>query len=226
MPCFWRGLLEALFAEGVCLVATSNVEPENLYRNGLQRGRFLPAIDLLNIHTEVLHLQTKTDYRLRTLQKAGVYFHPNTPENEQAVKQCFLELTHFEPIEQTPISINDRQIQTLAIASEVIWFDFQALCSVPRSQMDYLEIAKMYHTVLLSNVPRIAASDVTAATYFINLIDVFYDSQVKLILMAESPLDEIYPSGPKAFEFERTKSRLEEMQSVEYLHKPHLAQAE
>lgn len=215
------GLFEALFHEGVSLVATSNVAPDDLYRNGLQRARFLPAIALINHHCQVLHLQSKTDYRLQTLEKAGVYFSPLSEESEKNMLACFQELTHHINQLDSHIRIHDRDIPVRGVGSDVIWFDFDVLCSVPRSQEDYLELASQYQTVLLSGLHAIAEGADDKATYLIHLIDVMYDYQVKIIISSDVAIDAIYPEGRLRFAFERTQSRLQEMQSGEYLQRPH-----
>lgn len=216
------GLLNALSERGVILVATSNTPPEQLYAQGLQRQRFLPAIELLNQHTQVLHLATQADYRLKALARSGVYFTPADSAAAHAMQHCFTELTHGGQVEAAKLEINGRTIDVVALGSEVVWFDFAVLCAIPRSQLDYLEIAKRYHTVLLSNVPCIAPGDLTTVTYLIHLIDILYDHRVKLILSAAGDIDALYPVGDKGFEFTRTRSRLHEMQSNEYLHQGHL----
>lgn len=214
-------LLEALFNEGVILVTTSNIPPDELYRNGLQRARFLPAIALLKKHTEIISLQSQTDYRLRELTQAGVYFSPLNDQNKQKMQQLFEHLTYGIADKNHQLNINEREITTLACTHNIAWFEFNVLCHTPRSQMDYLEIAQTFHTVFVSNIPKIAPHDVNSARYLINLIDIFYDCKVKLILSAEVPITEIYTQGELQFAFQRTCSRLLEMQSEEYLHLPH-----
>lgn len=215
------GLFKALFECGVSLVGTSNVAPDDLYRNGLQRARFLPAIELLKQHTEVLHLETSTDYRLKTLSKAGVYFTPLNADSDAKMQACFQDLTHHINELDTHLLIHDREVPVRGLGSDVIWFDFDVLCSVPRSQDDYLDIASQYQTLLLSGLDQIAEGADDKATYLIHLIDVMYDYQVKIIIASEVPIEAIYPKGRLRFAFERTQSRLQEMQSTEYLHRPH-----
>ena len=216
------GLFQALFARGVCLVATSNQPPDDLYKSGLQRNNFLPAIALIKEHTEVIAFDSKKDYRLRTLQQAGVYFTPLNETSQQAMQHCFDSLAHGSACYGDIQYIAERPIQTIAIAHDVVWYDFKVICNVPRSQHDYLEIAQMYSTVLISNVPKIPVLNETAITYLINLIDVFYDAKVKLILSAATAVDDIYSEGRQLFAFQRTRSRLIEMQSADYLHAEHL----
>lgn len=214
-------LLEALFAEGVCLVATSNVAPDDLYRNGLQRSRFLPAIALLQAHTHICHLPSEQDYRCLTLQQAGVFFTPLTAENEAQIRALFAKLSHNEAANHAPLRINDRDIAVVASVADVAWFRFDALCSLGRSQLDYLEIAMLYSTVIITEVPALSAAQSDLALYFIYLIDVLYDAKVKLILSAAVPIADIYTQGRQSFVFARTVSRLQEMQSESYLHQAH-----
>lgn len=216
-------LLEALFNEGIILITTSNIPPDELYRNGLQRNRFLPAIALLKQHTQIISLQSQTDYRLRELTQAGVYFCPLNNQNKEKMQQLFDHLTHGSAQHNKILQINDREIQTIACSQNIAWFEFNILCHVPRSQMDYLDIAQTFHTVFLSNVPKIAAKDVNSARYLINLIDILYDKRVKLVISSVVPILELYTEGELHFAFQRTCSRLLEMQSEEYLHLPHQA---
>lgn len=215
-------LLSALFAEGITLISTSNVKPEDLYRNGLQRDRFLPAIELLKQHMRVVHIETTTDYRLRTLESAGVYFYPLNEKSEEAMWTQFRHLSNGEWEEAKILTIADRPIPTLYCSSNTAWFDFNVLCQVPRSQQDYLEIACTFPTVLLSHVPKIPSEADHLITYLINLVDIFYDARVKLIISAAVPVQELYSEGGRlSFSFQRTCSRLLEMQSHEYLEQPH-----
>jgi len=215
------GLLEALFARGICLIATSNIEPDELYKNGLQRARFLPAIECIKQHTEVFHLAIETDYRLRVLEKAGVYFSSLDHKTQEAMHACFQQFSHGVSPTTEPIIINERSIPVVQCANDIVWFDFDVICNVPRSQNDYLEIATLFNAVMVSNVPKIAPEQDTLITYFIHLVDVFYDANVKLIISSEVPIEEIYPSGRKHPAFRRTQSRLQEMQSRDYLHRAH-----
>ncbi|MFN7098537.1 MAG: cell division protein ZapE, partial [Gammaproteobacteria bacterium] len=213
------GLMEAIFQRGVTLVATSNVEPDELYHNGLQRGNFLPAIELIKRNTLVWHVDSSQDYRLRHLSQFGGYIYPLNDNADIQLKTLYRHLAHGAIDEPGVISINQRDITYRAMHADAIWFEFNILCNVPRSQMDYIEIANQFNSVIVSNVPIIGQDQLNAATYLINLVDVFYDSRVKLVLSAAARLDELYPAnGGMTFEFERTKSRLQEMQSEEYWH--------
>ncbi|CAM4388831.1 MAG: Cell division protein ZapE [Legionellaceae bacterium] len=214
--------LAALFDEGVTLIATSNVPPDDLYKNGLQRGRFLPAIDLLKTHLHVFYANVMMDYRLRTLAQAGVYFSPLGILAEQQLMKHYINLTHTSHCNEQIITINGRTIKTISCTTEVVWLDFKELCHSPRSQRDYLEIARLYNTVIVSNVPYIKSNQDNVIIYFIHLIDVFYDTKVKLILSAETTIDKLYTQGRYQFEYQRTQSRLLEMQSHEYLNSMHL----
>lgn len=217
-------LLKALFAEGITLVATANVAPDDLYRRGAQRENFLPAIELIKKNMEVVHLQTALDYRMRDLEQVKAYYAPLNAETDLAMYNVFQQLSHQKHVNQVPLSVEGRLINTLGLAEGIAWFDFQALCSVPRSQLDYLEIANCFHTVLLSNVPQIDMHQDNLARYLISLVDVFYDTRVKLIVSAAVSLEDLYPEGRLSFEFKRTRSRLFEMQSREYLTRPHLGE--
>jgi len=216
-------LLDGLFARGVTLVATSNIEPAGLYKDGLQRARFLPAIALLERHTKVLNVDGGIDYRLRTLKQSKLFYTPHDPETETSLAESFDRLCPDAEHIQGPIDIEveGRSIEVLKEADDVAWFDFYALCDGPRSQNDYIELAREYHTVIVSNVPVFTERNDDQARRFIYLVDEFYDRRVKLILSAEAHYMDLYQSGRLAFEFERTQSRLQEMQSEEYLAEEH-----
>ena len=216
-------LLECLFEQGMTLVATSNIVPDELYRDGLQRARFLPAIDLLNRHTRVLNVDGGTDYRLRLLEQAELYHCPLGDAAERYLTERFatLETEHGDHQEEVGLMVEGRPILARKVSDDVVWFDFRALCDGPRSQNDYIEIAREYHTVLLANVERMGAGADDLARRFINLVDEFYDRAVKLIITAEVPIEDLYAGGRLEFEFQRTRSRLLEMQSRDYLSLPH-----
>ena len=218
-------LLKALFERGVALVATSNIVPDRLYENGLQRSAFLPAIALLNKYTDVINLDSGTDYRLRTLVSAHLYHAPLSEESDKALYGYFDQLSPDSNAVRMnePLEVEGRRILARYEADDVVWFDFLALCDGPRSQNDYIVLSKEYHTVLVSGVPVFKAANDDQARRFINLVDEFYDRRVKLILSAEKPLLELYCGGRLAFEFQRTISRLQEMQSKEYLAEAHRA---
>ena len=217
------GLFEGLFHRGVTLVATSNIIPDGLYKDGLQRARFLPAIALLNQHTEVVNVDGGTDYRLRCLEQAELYHTPLDAEADKSLQASFKNLVPDvnEIVQSTSINIEGRPIAARFLAEDVIWFDFAAICDGPRSQHDYIEIAKEFHAVLVSDIPIITVENEDLARRFINLVDEFYDRSVKLIISAAVPIPELYQGTRLAFEFDRTVSRLLEMQSHEYLALPH-----
>jgi len=215
------GLLDALFTRGVVLVTTSNIEPSGLYKDGLQRARFLPAIALLNQFTKVCNVDGGIDYRLRALKQAELFYTPLDEGAQESIKKSFLSLAPEQGLQKQSIEVLGRKIETVMCADDVVWFDFYALCDGPRSQNDYIELAKIYHAVLISNVPVMGEKSDDLARRFVNLIDEFYDRHVKLIISAEATIDKLYVGGILDFEFERTKSRLLEMQSHEYLAKEH-----
>ena len=216
-------LFDALFALGVTLVATSNVEPSHLYENGLQRRRFLPAIDLLYKHTDVEHMADGLDFRLRALEQAEIYHCPLDQQAELGLAKSFAALAPDQPEEGVTLQIEGRGIETRMLADDVVWFDFAALCDGPRSQNDYIELAMVYHAVLVSDVPVFSGLKENAARRFISLVDEFYDHGVKLIISGAAPITELYQGERLRFEFERTQSRLLEMQSHEYLAGSHRA---
>ncbi len=217
-------LLQALLAEGITLITTANTAPDDLYRNGIQREYFMPAIQLLKQHLEVLHLTTQYDYRLRVLEQAGAYHYPLGASADEFMRNNFKQLAHvdFTQGQQEALLIEGRTIAVVSYVGQVAWLDFKVLCNVPRSQLDYLELARRFDTVLLSNVPKIEAQQDNLARYLINLVDVFYDARVKLVIAAAAPITELYRGGRLAFDFKRTQSRLLEMQSKEYISQPHL----
>ena len=216
-------LLTGLFERGVTLVATSNSHPEDLYKDGLQRQRFVPAIELLCRHTDVVEIGGDVDYRLRLLQQAGTYLTPDDAAARRRLRQFFDESASSQITESADLNVNGRPIRARLCAKGIAWFDFEALCEGPRSQNDYIELARWYPTVMLSGVPVLDADHENQARRFVALVDEFYDRRVKLILSAAAPADSLYAGSRIAFEFERTVSRLVEMQSIDYLAAPHLA---
>ncbi|MCP1675160.1 cell division protein ZapE [Natronocella acetinitrilica] len=215
------GLLDALFMKGVTLVATSNIPPDKLYRDGLQRERFLPAIRLLETHTRVLNVDGGTDYRLRYLEQAEIYHTPADEAAAAALKEEFEHLAPEKPRYDSSILVEGRKIPVRARADDVVWFDYKAICEGPRSQVDYIEIAREFHTVIISGVPILDGDSDESARRFISLVDEFYDRHVKLLLSAAAPVEELYQGKRLAFEFDRTVSRLREMRSSEYLGSAH-----
>ncbi|MBT5701137.1 MAG: cell division protein ZapE [Gammaproteobacteria bacterium] len=215
------GLLDEMFKLGVTLVATSNVEPDHLYENGLQRRKFLPAIELLNTHTLVHNMDGGLDYRLRALESAEIYHFPLDDAAETGLQAAFHSISPDEGRAAVVLPIEGRDIATRRCGDGVAWFEFAALCDGPRSQNDYIELARLFQTVLIGNVPRFGEQKEDQARRFISLVDEFYDRSVKLILSAESPILDLYHGRRLAFEFQRTESRLQEMQSKEYLSRQH-----
>ena len=258
------GLFAALFERGVTLVATSNVQPRDLYKDGLQRQRFIPTIDLLERHLDVVAVDGAVDYRLRQLTQAGTYLPSGAPDTLQRLKELFGQLADHEanggaalagpsahsksgaavpstspaatravnqsgrpwpataPIDTAhSIEIEGRRIPVVCESGGVVWFDFMALCSGPRSQNDYIEIARDYQSVIVSDVPVLDTLHEDEARRFIALVDELYDRNVNLIVSAAAPPTDLYRGDRLAFQFERTASRLIEMQSEEYLAREH-----
>jgi cell division protein ZapE len=212
-------LLRGLFKRGLCLVSTSNYAPDLLYPDGLHRDRILPAIELLKEHQDIVRVDAGQDYRRRALSKAKVYFSQLDSDTDKALRNLFDSLA--ERADQSPmITIENRQISALRRAGGVIWFDFATLCGGPRSQNDYLEIAKQFHTLVLSSVPIMSVAMSSEARRFTWLVDILYDQKVKLIVGAQGEAESLYKSGMLANEFHRTVSRLIEMQTDEYLVTP------
>lgn len=217
-------LLGRLFSLGVGFVMTSNHPPEKLYPDGLHRDRFLPTIDLLRANLDVVEVGAGVDYRQRALDRIDTYLTPLGPRTETRMAQAFVELAEAED-DPPVLSIEARQIRVRRRAGGVVWFDFSVLCGGPRSQIDYLEIAAQFHTVLLSNVPQMAAGQAAEARRFTWLVDVLYDHAVNLIVSAEVPPESLYTAGALVHEFQRTTSRLQEMQSRDYREAPRRAVA-
>ena len=215
-------LLRALFDNGVTLVATSNQAPKDLYREGLQRDRFLPAIALLENHLEVVELAGDLDYRLRALEQAEVYYTPHTQAVDETLTTRFIDIAPEPGIIGAWIEIDGRTIETRRHADGVVWFDFDTLCDGPRATGDYIEIALCHHTIILSNVPVMDNDTSDAARRFINLIDELYDRNINLLVSAAAHAEGLYTGRRLVQPFKRTVSRLREMQSHDYLARPHL----
>lgn len=209
-------LLDALFENGVGFVTTSNFKPDDLYPDGMHRDRILPAIELLKAHLEIVGVDNGTDYRRRTLEQAKLYHMPLGPIADAEMTESFDRLAESRD-EDPVLQIESRKILARRRAGGVVWFDFKTLCGGPRSQNDYLEIATQFHTVLLSDVPHMPVRMASEARRFTWLIDVLYDRRVKLILSAAMAPEDLYTEGPLVHEFPRTVSRLNEMQSKEFL---------
>lgn len=212
-------LLSELFKNGVQFVMTSNYRPDTLYPDGLHRDRVLPAIRLLEEKLDVLNVDAGIDYRRRTMAQVQVYHYPLGNEANRALRAAFSEIAGV-PDESPLLHIEQRELKALRRAGGAVWFDFHTLCGGPRSQNDYLELANRFHTVVLSDVPKMTPRMASEARRFTWLVDVFYDHKVKLLMSAEVPADQLYTEGTLANEFTRTVSRLVEMQSLEYLEAP------
>lgn len=216
-------LFRHLFERGVTLVTTSNVEPNGLYHNGLQRQRFLPAIALLEQHTDVLHIGGDLDYRTRALEQAGTY-HLGTGElTDEKLRKEFHALTCVERHEGArSLLIDNRELPVVMWDDGIAWFTFEQLCETPRSTHDYIQIAEYFHTVIVSDVPVMGPLQDDAARRFVNMIDEFYDRSVNLVVSAAAQPQRLYNGSRLTFEFERTASRLHEMQSHDYIAREHL----
>ncbi|MFB1075965.1 cell division protein ZapE [Vibrio diabolicus] len=216
-------LLQEMFKRQMILVATSNIEPQNLYRNGLQRARFLPAIDMILVRCDVLNVDSGVDYRLRTLEQAEIYHYPLDEQANINLNKYYQQLTGERQIVAHQIEINHRQLEVIEASDGVLHASFAQLCQTARSQNDYIELSRIYHTVLLADVQQMNRKIDDAARRFIALVDEFYERNVKLIISAEVPMEDLYTEGQLEFEFKRCLSRLTEMQSHEYLAREHLA---
>ena len=215
------GLFGALVDAGVTLVITSNAAPQDLYRDGLQRQRFMPAIALIERCTEVINVDAGTDYRLRQLERAPLYISTRAHDADRLLAQRFEAIAGDAGESGGSLEIEGREIPVRQRHAGVVWFDFEAICAGPRSQADYIEIARGFHTVVISGVPRFDAARDDEARRFISLVDEFYDRGVKLVASAEGPPASLYQGERLAFEFQRTASRLTEMQSHAYLERAH-----
>jgi cell division protein ZapE len=209
-------LLDAMFKNGIGMVTTSNFHPDALYPNGLHRPRILPAIALLKAQMQVISVDNGTDYRRRTMELVKLYHSPLGADADSQMEQAFNQLAESKD-EDPVLHIEAREIAAKRKAGGIVWFDFKTLCGGPRSQNDYLELATQFHTVLLSNVPQMHVRHASEARRFTWLVDVLYDRRVKLILSAAVAPEDLYTEGPLAHEFPRTASRLNEMQSAEFL---------
>jgi cell division protein ZapE len=209
-------LLQSMFDHGVGFVTTSNFKPDDLYPDGLHRDRILPAIDLLNAKLEVITVDNGTDYRRRTLERVKLYHTPLGPQADAQMDAAFSALAECQD-EAPVLTIEHREIRARRKAGGVVWFDFASLCGGPRSQNDYLELASQFHTVMVSDVPQMSVNMASPARRFTWLVDVLYDRRVKLILSAAVPPEALYTEGPLSHEFPRTVSRLNEMQSAEFM---------
>ncbi|HIF2380279.1 TPA: cell division protein ZapE [Salmonella enterica] len=216
------GLMKALFARGITLVATSNIPPDELYRNGLQRARFLPAIDAIKQHCDIMNVDAGVDYRLRTLTQAHLWLTPLNDETRRQMDKLWLALAGAAREHAPTLEINHRPLSTLGVENQTLAVSFATLCVEARSQHDYIALSRLFHTVLLFDVPAMTPLMESEARRFIALVDEFYERHVKLVVSAAAPLYEIYQGERLKFEFQRCLSRLQEMQSAEYLKREHM----
>lgn len=214
-------MFQKLFDRGITLVATSNIAPDGLYKNGIHRDRFLPAIELVKKKCTVLNVDAGIDYRLRVLKQANLFHFPLTHDSEIWMAKRFGALTQHHEYSDEPITVNERVVQTRGHTEDVLWCDFAELCMKPRSPADYIELANTYNTVLLGKVPALGDTIADATRRLIYLVDEFYDRRVKLLVTSQASIIELYSGEKLAFEIERTRSRLLEMQSDEYLKEEH-----
>ena len=217
------GLLKAMFEQGITLVTTSNIEPAQLYQDGLQRDRFLQAIERIQRRLEVVRLEDDTDYRTRTLERSGTYLVSVDGRARDWLEEHLQALAPRCLRREEPLSVNGRAIPTRALAEGVAWFHFDALCRQPCSTRDFLELAQLFHTLLLEEVPDFHEGADEAARRFIHLIDALYDHRVKLVLSAAAEPEGLYRSGRLGDLFVRTASRLAEMRTRQYLGQPRQA---
>jgi cell division protein ZapE len=210
-------LFDGLFRRGVVLIITSNVPPADLYKDGLQRRRFLPAIAAIEAHMDLVHLAGGVDYRLRELEQAPTYLDSALPSTAAQLKQRFASLAGGTSGGGATLSIEGRPLTALATGPGLVWFDFKDICEGPRSQHDYIEVARLYHTVFISNIPQFTPDNENAARRFIMLIDEFYDRCVNIVVSAAAPPNALYHGTKLQLEFQRAASRLIEMQTQPYL---------
>lgn len=215
-------LMKALFARGITLVATSNIPPDELYRNGLQRPRFFPAIEAIKKYCEVINVDAGIDYRLRTLTQAHLWLSPLNPETQQKMERLYSVLAGAKRKDEPVLEINHRPLATLGMSNQTLAVDFKTLCVDARSQHDYIALSRLFHTVMLFNVPVMKITHENEARRFIALVDEFYERNVKLVVSAQDELFDIYQGERLKFEYQRCLSRLQEMQSEEYLRLPHM----
>lgn len=211
------GLLTNLFKRGLTIITTSNVHPDGLYKDGLQRSRFLPAIEQIKQHTQVHDMAGETDYRLRVLENVDIYFDSADGNSHSRMQDSFTELTRNEVVAEDPMDVNGRKIPVIMRAETVVWFEFDTLCNTPRSTHDYIEIATLFSTVFISGIEVLDENRNDEARRLVNLIDELYDRQINLVVSAEATPEDLYTGSRLSFEFVRAASRLREMQTREYI---------
>jgi cell division protein ZapE len=216
-------LLQHLFDNRVMLCMTSNYHPDLLWKDGLQRAKFLPAIELIKAHLDVINVDAGVDYRRRALESARIYHTPITADTQAALAADFERIAEVED-EHQPLDVEGREISYRRRAGGIVWFEFQVLCGGPRSYTDYVDLARRFHTILVSDIPEMGPRQASEARRFTWLIDVMYDARVKMIMSAAVPADKLYTQGALVQEFARTVSRIEEMQTLDYLGQPRLEQ--
>lgn len=214
-------LLQGLFSNGVCLIATSNRTPDDLYLNGLQRERFLPAIELIKSHTQVLHLSGDDDHRAALLERSDTFYHPINEDTDQQILMRMHQLSVSDIDEAGSLDVLGREIDTVYCSDEVAWFSFDTICSSPRAAQDYIELAQRFATIIVTDIPVMDEYSDDKARRFIYLIDELYDRSVKLIASGHAQPEGLYQGNMLEFAFHRTSSRLIEMRSHEYLEQPH-----
>ena len=215
------GLLDGMLRSGACLVITSNQPPGALYEDGLQRERFLPAIEMIERELEVAEIDSGQDYRLRTLTEVDLFFDANRSDADERMRESFERLAPTAGVPDATLSLLGRDVETRCLADDVVWIEFDALCSGPRSAHDYVELSSEFHAVLIGNVPQLDAERDDEARRFVSLVDALYDCCVKVVVSSATALDTLYVGNALAREFERATSRLREMQSEEYLERSH-----
>jgi cell division protein ZapE len=213
-------LFEALFARGVTLVATSNREPDALYKDGINRQLFLPFIDLLKSRLEVVSVAGGHDYRLDRLRAAGTWFSPDDPDHQRGFEALWRDMLGPEEETGATLEVLGRKITLPHASGGLVRASFASLCSVALGPNDYVALAEHFHTVFLADVPKLTPSRREEARRFVILIDALYEAHARLIVLAEAQPAQLYPAGDGAFEFERTASRLEEMRSADWLQEP------
>ena len=214
-------LLKQIFEEEIILIINSNIDPPNLYKNGLQRQHFIPAINLIEENLKIIYMTNEIDYRLKTLSENDIFYISNNIKTIKSINNMFIKMATKKPIKNYKITISNRYIKTKKISHNIVWFSFEELCNTPRSQIDYIEITNNFHTIFLTNVPLLNDKYIDQVRRFIMLIDEVYDRKVKLIMSSEVEIKNLYKGTKFIFEFQRTYSRLYEMKSIKYLKLDH-----